>query len=202
MHERPLIVKVQPPRGVCVRCVQPLAGIDMSMEVWTTVAAVGTFVVITVTAIAAFIQLHHLRASNQLSAMLKLLELEQSSALENRFHFVRTQLATKMKDPDFQASLDDPVIDRTVHPERHVIAWFEHIGAWMKNGLIDEQTYLEYASPIIKQYWILLAPTVQRIRSTRDAWLLEDFEYLAARAKRWIETHPFGRYPTNTSRME
>jgi len=174
----------------------------MSLEAWTTVAAVGTFVVITITAIAAFIQLHHLRASNQLSAMLKLLELEQSPILEDRFHFVRTQLATKMRDPDFQASLDERPIDRTLHPERHVIAWFEHIGAWMKNGLIDEEAYLEYASPIITQYWDLLAPTVRRIRGTRDAWLLEDFEYLAARAKKWIATHPLGRYPNHTSRME
>src|SRR5579859_4033033 len=174
----------------------------MSLEAWTTFAAVGTFVVITITAVAAFIQLHHLRASNQLSAMLKLLELEQSPALEERFHFVRTQLASKMKDPDFLASLDDTPVDRTLHPERHVIAWFEHIGAWMKNGLIDERTYLEYASPIITQYWALLAPTVKRIRSTRDPWLLEDFEYLAARAKRWLETHPRGNYPSDTPRLE
>ena len=174
----------------------------MSLEAWTTLAAVGTFVVITITAVAAFIQLHHLRASNQLSAMLKLLELEQSPALEERFHFVRTQLAAKMKDPDFLASLDETPVDRTLHPERHVIAWFEHIGAWMKNGLIDEQTYLEYASPIIRQYWKLLAPTVQRIRRTREPWLLEDFEYLAARAELWLAHHPAGNYSTSTPKME
>jgi len=172
------------------------------MEAWTTVAAVGTFIVITITAIAAFIQLHHLRASNQLSAMLKLLELEQSPGLEARFHFVRTELAARMKDTAFRDSLDDRPVDRTVHPERHVIAWFEHIGAWMKNGLIDERTYLEYASPIIRQYWALLAPIVKRIRRTREPWLLEDFEYLAARAKLWMETHPQGNYPRSTSRLE
>jgi hypothetical protein len=171
------------------------------MEAWTTFAAVGTFVVITITAVAAFIQLHHLRASNQLSAMLKLLELEQSPALEERFHFVRTQLAAKMKDPEFLASLDDTPVDRTLHPERHVIAWFEHIGAWMKNGLIEEQTYLEYASPIITRYWKLLAPTVQRIRRTREPWLLGDFEYLAARARLWLVRHPAGNYAKGTPRM-
>jgi hypothetical protein len=174
----------------------------MSLEVWTTVAAVGTFVVITITAVAAFIQLHHLRASNQLSAMLKLLELEQSPVLEDRFHFVRTQLAVKMKEPAFLASLDDLIVDRTVHPERHVIAWFEHIGAWMKNGLIDEQAYLEYASPIITQYWRLLAPTVHRMRRSGEPWLLEDFEYLASRAKHWMTSHPKGNYAEGTSRME
>jgi hypothetical protein len=174
----------------------------MSLEVWTTVAAVGTFVVITITAVAAFIQLHHLRASNQLSAMLKLLELEQSPVLEDRFHFVRTQLAAKMKEPDFLATLDDLIVDRTIHPERHVIAWFEHIGAWMKNGLIDEQAYLEYASPLIAQYWRLLAPTVHRMRQSREPWLLEDFEYLAARAKHWMMSHPKGNYAKGASRME
>lgn len=172
------------------------------MEAWTTVAAVGTFVVITITAVAAFIQLHHLRASNQLSAMLKLLELEQSAVLEDRFHFVRTQLAAKMKEPDFLASLDDLIVDRTIHPERHVIAWFEHIGAWMKNGLIDEQAYLEYASPIIVQYWRLLAPTVLRMRRSREPWLLEDFEYLAARANHWMTSHPKGNYAKGTPRLD
>jgi len=133
--------------------------------------------------------------------MLKLLELEQSPALEDRFHFVRAQLAAKMQDPQFWASLDPQPVDRTLHPERHVIAWFEHIGAWMKNGLIDEEAYLEYASPIIIQYWTLLAPTVKRMRSTREPWLLEDCEYLAARAKRWLATHPHGNYPKSTSRL-
>ena len=159
------------------------------MELWTTIASVGTFAVIAVTAVAAFIQLRHLRASNQLSAMLKLLELEQSPELEQRFHFVRTELAAKMRDPAFRASLSATPVDRTLHPERHVIAWFEQIGAWMKNGLIDEHTYLEYAAPIIAQFWVLLAPTVDEMRRTREPWLLEDFEYLANRAQRWIDSH-------------
>src|SRR5207253_6109507 len=136
----------------------------MTMEAWATVAAVGTFLVISVTAVAAFIQLRHLRARNQLSAMLKLLELEQSPELERRFHFVRVQLREKMEDPAFRASLGARPVDRTVHPERHVIAWFEHIGAWMKSGLIDEQVYLEHASPIIAQYWMLLEPSVSAMR--------------------------------------
>ena len=173
----------------------------MSLEAWGTLAAVGTFVVISVTAIAAFIQLRHLRASNQLSAMLKLLELEQSPELEERFHFVRTQLADRMRDPAFRASLDEQPVDRTIHPERHVIAWFEHIGSWMRNGFIDERAYLEIASPVIDQFWTLLSPTVGVMRRTREPWLLEDFEYLAARSKRWIASHPSGNYPKHTPRL-
>jgi len=48
----------------------------MILQVLDTVAALGTFIVIALTAIAALVQLRHLRSSNQLSAMLKLLELD------------------------------------------------------------------------------------------------------------------------------
>ena len=40
------------------------------LEILNTVAAVGTFLVITATAIAAAVQLRHLRANNQLAGML------------------------------------------------------------------------------------------------------------------------------------
>lgn len=40
----------------------------MTMEVWATVASVGTFVVIAATAIVAFVQLRHARAGNQIAA--------------------------------------------------------------------------------------------------------------------------------------
>jgi hypothetical protein len=148
------------------------------------------------------VQLRHLRASNQLTAMLKLLELEQSPLLEQRFHFVRTQLPEKMGDPAFRTSLAAQPVDRTIHPERHVIAWFEHIGAWMKHGLVDERAYLEIESPIIVQFWTLLAPTVAIMRRTRTPSLLEDFEYVAARARRWLTQHPAGNYPKHTGHLE
>ncbi|MBV8282486.1 MAG: hypothetical protein JO347_10555, partial [Candidatus Eremiobacteraeota bacterium] len=41
----------------------------MSLELWSTIAAVGTFVVITATAIAAVIQLRHMRSSNQITIL-------------------------------------------------------------------------------------------------------------------------------------
>lgn len=174
----------------------------MSLEALSTIAAFGSFIVITVTAIAALIQLRHLRSSNQLSAMLKLLELEQSPQLEERFHFVRSELAAKMREPEFRASLEAQPVDRTLHPERHVIAWFEHIGAWMKHGLVDEKAYLEIEAVIVDQFWTLLAPTIADIRRTRQPWLLEDFEYLAARAKRWLAEHPRGNYPNDTPHLD
>jgi len=45
----------------------------MSQEILSTAAAIGTFVVIAATAIAAVVQLRHLRAQNQLTGLLTVL---------------------------------------------------------------------------------------------------------------------------------
>jgi hypothetical protein len=60
---------------------------------------------------------------------------------------------------------------------------------------------LEIEAVIIEQFWGLLAPTVAIIRRTRKPWLLEDFEFLAARAKRWLAMHPNGNYPEATPHL-
>jgi len=41
-----------------------------------------------------------------------------------------------------------------------------------------------------------------RVARTRQPWLLEDFEYLAARAKRWLALHPAGDYPKATPHLQ
>jgi hypothetical protein len=47
----------------------------VSLELWSTLAAVGTFVVIAATAIAAFVQLRHIRRSNQLAGLQSTLDM-------------------------------------------------------------------------------------------------------------------------------
>ena len=46
----------------------------MTLEVWSTLASVGTFVVIAATAIAALIQLRHMRGSNQIAVLMDIVE--------------------------------------------------------------------------------------------------------------------------------
>jgi hypothetical protein len=41
----------------------------MSLEAWSTVASLGTFLVVAATALAALVQLRHLRSSNQIAAI-------------------------------------------------------------------------------------------------------------------------------------
>jgi hypothetical protein len=53
----------------------------MNFEAWNTAAAVGTFVVIAASAIAALVQLRHLRTSNQLSGLVSVFEMLQDQGV-------------------------------------------------------------------------------------------------------------------------
>ena len=50
----------------------------MSLELWNTIGTVGTFVVIATTAIAAIVQLRHMRSSDQIAALNELRETIES----------------------------------------------------------------------------------------------------------------------------
>ena len=47
----------------------------MSLELASTLASIGTFIVITATAAAAIVQLRHLRSSNQIAALTECCEV-------------------------------------------------------------------------------------------------------------------------------
>jgi len=172
----------------------------MTLEVWNTVAAVGTFVVITASAIAALAQLRHLRTSNQLSGLMSVFGMLQDPSVRELVNFVRHELAERMKDADFRASLLEIPIDRRKHPELYLCDMYNHIGSFVRAGLIDERTYLQTDWYNVNLYWGLLADVVAIGRTNRP-YIFENFEYLASRARAWAQEHPQGDYPSAEPRL-
>ena len=175
----------------------------MSAESWAALAAWGTFVVITASAIAALIQLRHLRDANQLQGVLSVLELLQDPANRELLNFVRRDLRAKMQEESFVASLRDVPVDRVKHPELYVCQLYEHIGSYVRSGLIAKEPFLQVDWYDVLLYWGLLEPV---IRAARDAppprtFIFENFEWLAAMAQRWVDQHPRGNYPADLPRM-
>src|SRR6202043_93829 len=74
----------------------------MSLELVNTAAAVGTFLVITTTAIAAVIQLRHLRASNQLQGLLTALARMEDDDFNTWFTVTQERLPVLLNDPTFR----------------------------------------------------------------------------------------------------
>lgn len=172
----------------------------MTLEAWSTVAAVGTLIVITASAVAAPVQLRHLRTSNQLSGLMSVFEMLQDPSVRELVNFVRHELAERMKEDRFRASLLEIPIDRRKHPELYLCDMYNHIGSFVRSGLIDEQTYLQTDWYNVNLYWGLLAEAIAIARTNRP-YIFENFEYLASRSKAWMENHPHGDYPGAERRL-
>ena len=167
----------------------------MSPELITALASVGTFVVIAASAIAALVQLRHLRQNNQLSGLLSVLELFQQPRVHELIDFMRHELPGKMESPEFRAGLECSPIDRREHPELHLCDLYDQIGSYVRAGLIDESLFLQASWFNIILNWTILEPIVTICRRTRP-YLFENFEYLADRAVFLREKHPHGMYPS------
>lgn len=149
------------------------------------------------------IQLRHLRDGNQLQGVLGVLDLLQDPANRELLNFVRRDLSAKMQDESFVASLREVPVDRIKHPELYVCQLYEHIGSYVRSGLIAEGAFMQVDWYDVLLYWSLLEPTIRATRegSPPRAFVFENFEWLAAKAQRWADNHPAGNYPKNLPRM-
>lgn len=186
----------------------------MSLELLNAAATVGTFLVIAATAIAAIVQLRHLRRGNQLSGLVTVFGMLTEPSVRELVNFVRYELAERLQDDDFRAGLLETPIDRRKHPELYLCDIYNHIGSFIRAGLIDERIYLQTDWWNVNLYWGLLADVVAITRTNRPyladvvaitrtnrPYLFENFEYLASRARTWAAAHPTGDYPSGERRM-
>lgn len=175
----------------------------MSLELLNTLAALGSFVVFAATAIAALIQIRHLRASNELDAFLHLSDALRKPELGEALRFVQTDLATKLEDPTYRAELAHiGFIDARVHREMDACNWFNEVGSLVKHRLVEERTFLDLFARLVTYYWGKLEPVVAILRRERGASQYENFEYLAGLAEKWRAKHPEGDYPAHVPRRK
>jgi hypothetical protein len=174
----------------------------MSTELWSTIFAGATFVVIGATAVAALIQLRHLRASNQLTALLTLMQMWNTPDLQEHIRYMRGELQGKLKDPNFLAEFRRGPVSRAEHPEFLVADFWEQVGSFMKYDLMDESSWLDVASPQIINAWDSLEPAITAGRQRSGLSGFENFEYAAVRARLWFRRYPGGNYPAGTPRMQ
>lgn len=172
----------------------------MSLEFWNTIASVGTFVVIAVTAIAALVQLRHIRRANQLAGLQSTLGMLQDPGVREILNYVRHELADRMNDPAFRAGLGAIPVNRREHPELYLCDMYNHVGSFVRSGLIDREIYLQTEWYNVNLYWRLLSRAIAVVRESRP-YVFENFEWLAAQAQRWQQEHPHGDYPANQPHM-
>ena len=173
----------------------------MNPETVAALASLGTFVVISVSAVAALIQLRHIRASNQLSGLIKYSELWEAQPMQSAIAFVQQQLPEKLQDASYRNQLMRATVSRSEHPELAVCDWVEQIGSYVKYGLLSEEQFLDLTAGFVDAAWDQLEEVVALRRTHGRPAMYENFEYLAAQSKAWLARHSRGNYPPRVRRL-
>ena len=173
----------------------------VSLESLSTVATVFTAVVIGATAVAALIQLRHLRTGNDIAAMLSIGEHFSSSEFKHAEEMVVHKLSPAMSDSAFReyvlAFVRDPAPREVEHGyvelRRSAVLIgnvYEELGILVKAGIVDKKLFLDrYCTVIIRSWNRLLDFTafIRDVQNDRGIW--ENFEYITVLAEDWLRAH-------------
>jgi hypothetical protein len=170
------------------------------LEAINTAATVATLVVLSVGAIAAAIQLRHMRTGNQLQAFLDIYNRVQTPQVEKQFQFVLHDLPKLTEDPQYL----QPFFAGTVsfHDSPLILAfWFDEVGAALRQGLITDNIIFQMGSSayVTVRCWRNMRPIIDAVRTRGPASFIH-FEYSAVRAQQWLDAHPKGDYPAGVPR--
>ena len=128
----------------------------MSLELVNTFATLGTLLVIAATAIAAIVQLRHMRGSNHIAALDELRTIFQSQEFTDAANFLDTGLGELVKDPVFRyqwthRGARTGEFRDAIERARLIGNYFEDVGALVLAGLLDGQlTCMIYSSDVVR----------------------------------------------------
>lgn len=185
----------------------------MSLELINTLGTVTTVVIVAATAIAALVQLRHLRTGNQINAMLSIAENSIGDAFRAALHLANKRLPTALEDRVFrdysvalvhdatppEVSLDCVEIRRAAMLVGNTC---EYLGILVKNGTVDKGLFLDQYCRIIIGAWNRLEALTALHRESVGAQSWETFEYLTVLSQDWANQHPEGTYPKGVRRLK
>jgi hypothetical protein len=173
----------------------------MTAEWVTALAAVGTLAVVAATAIAALVQLRHMRGSNQIAALMECRAMMEAPETRRTLGFIAHELPKRLADP---TELEKIAVIPPVEPDYLAVVTvgnlLESIGTLVKRGMIEKDITCDYWAAIITMVWKRTAPITYVARKIAGAALWENFEYLVTVAEDYQKRHPTS-YPPGAPRM-
>jgi hypothetical protein len=173
----------------------------MSLEVLSAAAAVGTFVVIAATAIAAVVQLQHLRTSNQLTGLLNILGRSEDPQFSEWRQETKKVASEDLADAAFRKSIEENTYDRRHAPWLHLYNWYDYVGSLVKQRLVPEEAIMDVFSWLLIKDWSDGERLIAVTRRVGGLGVWENFEYLVFRAQAWEEAHKGVAYPKHARRL-
>src|ERR1700726_4600941 len=159
----------------------------MSAEWLTAIGTIGTFVVIAASAIAALVQLRHMRSSNQIVALTECRQTLESPEFQEAQRFVSYELPKRLEDPVERARVAQLPFTGEYEAIATVANFFESMGMFVKKRIIDEQLACDFWNYSVLRNWNALLPVVTYARKKLNVpSLWENFEYMAVLSERFV----------------
>jgi hypothetical protein len=170
----------------------------MSLELVNTLASVATTVIIAATAVAAMVQLKHLRAGNQIGAQLELRQVLLNQEFWDAIGRMRFEIPLLMEEPGFRRFVSEYHTEAaaSTSEDRYEVPYtaalvvgrnMENIGNMIRNRLIDGRIFLEQYANLVIYAWDAAEPLIKLRRAAlKDDSPWEDFEYLTVLARRSV----------------
>jgi hypothetical protein len=182
----------------------------MSLELINTAAASITVTIVAATALAALIQLRHLRSANQIHALLSVGEKLDSREFSDALTLVNSKLEATLADPEFRRyeiairqRVPPPTFETRYAEMHHALILvgntFELMGLLVKNGIVDQRIFVDQYCGVTLGAWKRLADFTALGREAGDPNGWEYFEYLAVLSEDWLHSHPIS-YPKGVRR--
>ena len=173
----------------------------MPAEWVTAIATVFTALVIGASAIAALMQIRHMRTGNQISAYNECRETMESAAFREALAFIRNEIPALLSEPENVAAIVDSALREQYAGIRLVANLFESMGLFVKTGMMDDRIACELWSGIVLTTWENLRPLTAELRKRHGPGIWINFEYMAVLSADFIEHFPDGGYPAGVRRM-
>lgn len=174
----------------------------MSSEWATAIGTIGTFVVITASAIAALMQIRHMRSGNAISLLTAYNNEFDTAEFTAAFGFVRTKLSEYIFSAEEMQALTVGNYSDPLRAARTIGNFFEDMGSLVLTGLLHEKIVCNLYAQNVLDAWQAIAPIAFLCRKYRNApGLWENFEYLAVLSQDFVAAHPNGIYPKRLRRM-
>ena len=174
----------------------------MTPEWISAIASIVTMVVIAASAIAALLQLRHMRGSNQIELIANWTHIIEGERFQNALGFVLSDLPGMLADPEKVRGLSWMPMPAELQAVRIIGNHFESIGSFVRRGIIEADVACDLWANIVARSWDACLPVITHVRhlaGTHAIW--ENFEYLALLSKRTMERQPRGSYPRNEPRL-
>lgn len=174
----------------------------MSAEWVTALGTAGTFVVISVSAGAALVQLRHMRSSNQIVSLNDIKARLDSELYRDALRFVRETFPDRYDEPEVRRLLLRSRRPKEFESIGLVANFFEELGVFVRLGYIDREITCAVWGRIILDCWSKLEPFISNHRRAFDHpedWT--NFEYVAVMSRLTLDEGRMAAYPPRIERM-